>query len=132
MKWLSIIFITFAFISCTDTESTHLEKTEPTTCDCNSLILDNGYNRFYLTDRKEPFTGKCIIIYTDGVVKTERNLVNGKYHGDLIDYYTNGQIEKITEYDTHFINGFQKTYTPKGDLVSHQIFKRSQLVETIK
>ena len=132
MKLFSFIIFVFITTSCVNNDSNSEENSGPKTCDCNKLILDNGYNRFYLKDKKKPFTGACQIIYPGGKIKTERHFVEGKYHGDLIDYYPNGKIESITQYETHFINGFQKIYSESGELLHHYVFKRSQLIETIK
>jgi antitoxin component YwqK of YwqJK toxin-antitoxin module len=133
MKSLYTLVLSLILISCQDSiiPSELVEIEQPTECDCNELILDHKYNRFYLSDRKKPFTGECKIMYSNGQIKTERNYFEGKYHGDVIDYYDNGQIEMITEYNNHFINGFQKSYTINGELVRHQTFKRSQLIETV-
>ena len=101
-------------------------------CDCNALILDQSYNRFYLKEKKKPFTGVCKSYYPNGNIKMERHYVEGKYHGDVIDYYNNGQIKSISQYKNHFINGFVKTYNKKGELISHIEYKQSTQIKVVE
>ena len=134
MKAFYLLSIVIFLMSCSEgeTQNAVIEIEQPTECDCLELILDTKYNRFYLTDKKKPFTGVCTSIYQNGNMKMERHYVEGKYHGDVIDYYDNGQIEMIREYKNHFINGFEKTYTKGGDLLKHSIYKQSTLMEVVE
>ncbi len=134
MKSFYFLFFITLLISCSETGKPegNLETEEPTECDCLELILDTKYNRFYLTDKKKPFTGMCTSMYQNGNLKMERHYVEGKYHGDVIDYYENGQIEMIREYKNHFINGFEKIYSKNGDLLKHSIYKQSTLIEVLE
>lgn len=134
MKLLYFFSLTLLFFSCTEAEPAIdiIEIEQPTNCDCNDLILDDKYNRFYLTDKKKPFSGQCIVLYQNGNKKLERNYIEGKYHGDVIDYYDNGQIEMIREYKNHFINGFEKIYSKSGQLIKHTIYKQSTVMEVLE
>jgi len=117
------LLISFSFIlSCQNSETVN-EQDIP--CDCKALILDQKYNRFYLTDKKKPFTGKCESFYPNGKLEKERHYIDGKYHGDIIDYFDNGQIKSISQYKNHFINGYVKTYSYSGKLIKHIIYKQS-------
>lgn len=133
MRLLYFLTLIILLFSCSENELSKdiIEIEQPTECDCNELILDQKYNRFYLTDKKKPFTGHCEILYKNGLKKAERNYVEGKYHGDVIDYYDNGQIKMIRQYDTHLINGFEKRYSENGKLLKHSIYKRSTIIDTI-
>lgn len=134
MKTLVYLASLFLIISCSNPEQSEdiIEEIQPTECDCNELILDTKYNRFYLTDKKKPFTGTCTVFYQNGNKKMERDYVEGKYHGNVIDYYENGEIEMIREYKNHFINGFEKIYSQEGELLKHTIYKQSTVIEQIK
>ena len=130
---IPFVFIILLF-SCTETEVPNeiMNIEQPTECDCNELILDTKYNRFYLTDKKKPFSGECIVLYQNGNKKKERHYVEGKYHGDVIDFYDNGQTEMIRQYQNHFINGYEKIYSRDGELIKHSIYKQSTLIEIIE
>lgn len=103
-----------------------------TECDCNSLKLDNKYNRFYLSDKKTPFSGTCEINNAEGKTLSKREFLDGKYHGDYINYYPNGQVMSIKIYKNHFLNGDFKEFTDKGKLIHHAIYKQSTLIETLE
>jgi len=133
MNYLFILFISFTFVSCIE-ENTLIKEVEPplTFCDCNELILDTDYQRFYLSDKKKPFTGNCITLAPDGKKVFERNYMNGKYDGLVITFYKNGQQKTSTEYKKNLITGAQKIYNSDGILISHSIYLRSKLKERIK
>lgn len=132
MKLLFILLIPILFVSCSDDTKVEQNNIEPTFCDCNELILDRDYQRYYLTDKKKPFTGNCITLKPDGKKVFERNYVEGKYHGLVIIYHDNGELKSTTEYEKNLMTGDQKLYNLEGKLISHAIYLRSQLKEIIK
>ncbi len=134
MKLIFLFSLLLVLFSCSGPETPNqiIAIDQPTKCDCNELILDNKYNRFYLTDKKKPFSGECIVLYQNGNKKIERHCIEGKYHGNVIDFYDNGQIEMIRQYQNHFINGYEKIYSRNGELLRHSIYKQSTLMEVIE
>jgi len=132
MKYLFILIISISFISCSE-DINLIQKIEPATfCDCNELILDTDYQRYYLSNKKEPFTGNCITLKADGIKAFERNYKSGKYDGLVIVFHSNGKIKSTTEYKKNLMTGAQKIYSPDGNLISHALYLRSRLKEIIK
>ncbi|HIP35564.1 MAG TPA: hypothetical protein EYG85_01785 [Crocinitomix sp.] len=128
MKILVLVLMLSFFAGCESSRESNVVITEPDTCDCKTLILDKDYNRFYLNDRKKPFTGTCNII-ENGILKSTRNFKEGKYHGDFIEYYDNGQVKLLIEYKAHFMNGDVKSFSEEGKLIGHSVYKQSRLIE---
>jgi len=128
MKIYKLLLLLFIISACTN-QSGEVVVNEPDTCDCKSLNLDRGYNRFYLNDKKKPYTGTCEVI-ENGILKSKRQLVEGKYDGELIDFYDNGEVKMTMQYKKHFINGDVKRYSKDGKLVGHTVYKQSRLIET--
>jgi hypothetical protein len=128
MKIYTLLVLLFIFTTCTN-QSDEIANNEPDTCDCKLLNLDRDYNRFYLKDRKKPYTGTCELIEND-ILKSRRDLVEGKYDGELVDFYDNGQVKMTMQYKKHFINGDVKRYSKDGKLIGHTVYKQSRLVET--
>ena len=130
MKLIILLFLFFGLYSCsTNTTNNNADLIEPDTCECKELVLDRDYNRFYMNDRKKPYTGTCEVI-ENGYLKSRRHLVEGKYDGELIDFYDNGQVKMSMQYKKHFINGDVKRYSKDGQLIGHTVYKQSRLIET--
>ena len=132
MKYFLTLFISIVFVSCVENNKTIQKDELPTFCDCNELILDTDYQRYYLSDKSKPFTGNCITLLPNGIKEFERNYIGGKYNGLVIVYHHNGEIKSTTEYKKNLMTGDQKTYNAEGVLISHAIYLRSQLKEIIK
>ncbi len=127
-----MVLVLFAIVSCgqVNEESTDSNnEVEVTECDCKLLNFDKDYNRFYLKDRKKPFTGVCDLV-ENGVLLSRRHYKDGKYHGDFIDFYPNGQEKMVIQYKNHFMNGDVKHYSEDGQLIGHSVYKQSVLIET--
>ena len=129
MRFLIVVFLFLTIQGCTNDANITTEQEEPAICDCKSLNLDRDYNRFYLNDRKKPYTGTCELI-EKGILKSRRQLVEGKYDGEFIDFYNNGQIKMTIQYKKHFMNGDVKHYSKDGQLIGHTVYKQSRLIET--
>jgi len=132
MKFFYLFSIVIIISACTNTSKPIQNIEEPTMCDCNELILDIDYQRFYLSDKKQPFTGHCITLKPNGKKVFERDYLEGKYHGLVIVYHNNGEIKSTTQYDKNLMTGDQKIYSLDGYLISHAVYLRSQLKEIIK
>lgn len=132
MKLLFLLLIIITSVSCTEEIKSDTVNIEPILCDCNELILDVDYQRYYLTDKSVPFTGKCITLTPDSKKVFERNYLNGKYDGLVIVYHENGKVKSTTEYKKNLMSGSQKIYSDDETLISHAIYLRSQLKEIIK
>ncbi len=132
MKLLFSLLLAIAFISCSEDVKVVPELKEPTFCDCNELILDQDYQRYYLSDKEKPFTGECITYSVEGKKIFERNYSVGKYNGLVIFYHKNGKVKSTTEYVKNFMTGAFKTYSLDGDLLSHSIYLRSKLKKVVK
>lgn len=128
----SLFGLSFYACNQSNTSDTDLVQVEPDTCDCKSLILDQKRNRFYLKVKKHPFNGYCQSVLPNGIVIEQRQLKEGKYDGDFITYYENGQIESIKHYEHHFINGDEKIYSKSGQLIKHTIYKQSTPIKVVE
>jgi antitoxin component YwqK of YwqJK toxin-antitoxin module len=132
MKLLFTLIITIIFVSCSDDIQVTENEKAPTFCDCNELILDTDYQRYYLTDKEKPFTGKCTTLKPDGKKVLENDYIDGKYDGVVKIYYENGELKSTTEYENNLLTGNQKIYSLDGSLISHAIYSHSKLIEIIK
>ncbi len=68
------------------------------------VLTDNEIpeEAFYLSDQLKPYTGECVIYYTNSeIVKEEMNFKNGLLHGTMTGYYMNGNIRRQGD----FVNG---------------------------
>jgi len=62
----------------------------------NTKVVDTLERRndlAYEVNTKQPFTGKYIIYYKNGIKKQEIDFKDGKYHGYEINWHENGQIQ---------------------------------------
>ena len=105
-------------------ELVELTEIDSNYCNCNELIFDEPYNHFFRFERREGFTGKCEDFHSNGEKKMEKNFVDGKLHGKFFLYYDNGQIEEEKEFDNNFQTGEQITYSKKGEVIFHALYKR--------
>ncbi len=129
MKRWFYILILFSIFSCGSSDE-DLEAEQ--ICDCYELKLDPLYNRYFKTERKEPYTGKCQMFHPNGQVQMIKNLNEGKIHGMVYTYYENGQLEFEREYDMNFQLGDEFYYNVQGKLIHHKIFNRSHLKEVVE
>jgi antitoxin component YwqK of YwqJK toxin-antitoxin module len=107
-------------------DSQNIEATEIDSnyCNCDELTLDQPYNHFWRFERRVGYTGVCEEFYTDGKLKTTKNLVDGKLHGKVLTYYQNGRLHEEKEFDMNFQTGEQIVYTSKGEVKLHALYKR--------
>jgi len=140
MKKFSCLFIFgFALLSCNNQTQIPdvIEDTIVTSiidssyCSCAELIFDEPYNHFFRYERREGYTGKCQEFHENGKLKMEKNFVDGKLHGKFLIYYNNGQIEEEKEFDTNFQNGEQITYSKKGVVIFHALYKRGKQTDML-
>lgn len=76
-----------------------------TSCSTNKIVLTEDQlseDVFFLENEIKPFTGKCVIYYTDSkVVKEEMHFTDGILNGTHTSYYKNGQLKR----EGKFLNG---------------------------
>jgi hypothetical protein len=67
-----------------------------------------------LTFEGEPYTGNAIAYYDNGIMKTLREFMDGKYHGIWKEWYNNGELKHIRNYRQDEPSGPWTTYTQTG------------------
>ena len=97
-------------------------------CNCGELILDVPYNHYYLKERTFPFTGTCIMVNSNGTINFTKDFVDGKMHGNMIRYRSNGTKLSSVEFDKNFINGKAIVYDINGKDSIIQQYKRGELI----
>jgi antitoxin component YwqK of YwqJK toxin-antitoxin module len=65
--------------------------------------------------------------YSDGNIKIEKTIVNGKKNGSLKIYYPNGNIQSKAYYASGKLNGTVEIFNENGNLLFEQNFKNSIL-----
>ncbi|MCG8575030.1 MAG: hypothetical protein MI810_09125 [Flavobacteriales bacterium] len=129
----TLLFLTL--VACSEASDNENVIEEPEVdenyCSCSELVFDEPYNRFYLTERKKPFTGVCEEYYDNGQLSLKKEFKDGKNHGMAVSYYENGQIKEQKEFDTNFQVGEQINYTPDGDITYHALYKRGKQTEIL-
>ncbi|MBN4071233.1 hypothetical protein JYT72_01860 [Crocinitomix catalasitica] len=129
---LGIILSSVILISCGGSgEEDTVEEENENYCDCTELFFDEPYNRFYVEDRKQPFTGKCEEFHSNGELKMEKNFVDGKVDGKMITYYDNGQKKDFKEFKENFQTGESISYTRSGEVKFHALYKRGKQTEVL-
>jgi len=104
---------------------------EPNICDCNELMLDEGYNHFYFSERNKGYNGRCNEVYPNGNKSLEKNFVDGKIHGKMQMWYENGQLASEKEFDMNLQVGEQIDYSEMGEVIFHAIYKRGKQTEVL-
>ena len=97
------------------------EVKEPSICNCDDLILDTGFNWFYLNDRLTPFNGTCTK-EVNGVKLLEREYSKGKVNGQVKEWHQNGQLKLSMEFDNNLQVGNMKEWDEEGILEYHGIY----------
>ena len=82
--------------------------------DYNDLVKRNGL--YYEKFTNEPFTGK-----TTG--RIQKNYINGKFEGEWLEYYENGQLKIKRNYKDDKLEGESLWYHKNGQLESKGNFK---------
>ena len=66
-------------------------------CHSRVVITDEDLPEevFYRSDRVKPYSGECVIYYSDTkIIKEEMTFRNGILHGPMTSYYMNGTIRR--------------------------------------
>ena len=106
MRWIWILGLVL-LLSCgsRDTAKSTVEVTE--------LEL-GGDGRDYLNG--EPYTGRAIERYSNGIIKYEAVIENGYIEGELKEWDSLGNILTVSNYRKGTMKGNFKKYYPNGDL----------------
>lgn len=87
-------------------------------CSNRSVVVSEDEipdGRFYLHSELKPFTGKCLVYYSDQkTIKEEMEFKNGILNGRHISYYKNGQVKRCGEYLNGVLNGTWTVYDRNG------------------
>ena len=131
MRNIIVLSITIFMLSCTEEVSEPIildqEIEEPTVCNCDDLIIDTKYNWFYLNDRKKPFEGICTSTRPDGSKILERNYKTGKVHGNVLEWFENGQLKLSMEFEMNMQTGEMKEWDSTGELEYHALYDYGKL-----
>ncbi len=121
-------FLLFFLLSCQQREQKQgaPEIKEPTTCNCDDLIMDTGFNWYYLENRLKPFNGKCTTV-SDGVTIIERSYTEGKVHGKALQWHGNGQLKLAMEFDMNRQIGEMKEWDDQGVLEYHALYSYGRM-----
>ena len=93
--------------------------------DCSKISFIDLNKRIIGLNGK-PFSGKCEFLYEKGGIKSKREYLKGKYHGEWIFYYENGQIETQGQYIKGKKNGNWKYYYENGTIKQLSYYKNGE------
>lgn len=100
-------------------------------CSKNEVILTENElpeDIFYLQDEIKPFSGTCLIYYTNTeILKEEFHFKDGVLDGARISFYKNGQIKREGNYISGLYNGTWKVYDEKGNQTMELEYKNDSL-----
>jgi antitoxin component YwqK of YwqJK toxin-antitoxin module len=83
---------------------------------------------FYADRSTQPFTGKCIVVFSDtGLVKEEFTYKKGILHGKATAWYKNGQIRRRGSYHMGQISGNWEFWDEKGRKTIEACYKNDVL-----
>jgi antitoxin component YwqK of YwqJK toxin-antitoxin module len=83
---------------------------------------------FYTTHGKQPFTGKCHIVYSDtALVKEEFTYRKGLLHGEAIAWYKNGNMRRRGRYMNGQISGKWEFWDMQGHKSTEANFENDTL-----
>lgn len=84
---------------------------------------------FYLTDEIKPFTGKCLIYYTESDnLKEEISFKDGILNGEHRSFYPSGQLKRIGNYSEGYYNGTWISFDEKGNKLYEVEYKNDTLI----
>ncbi|NCB45077.1 MAG: toxin-antitoxin system YwqK family antitoxin [Clostridia bacterium] len=82
----------------------------------------------YLPKADKPFTGCAYAYFTDGkTVYLKSNFVDGKQHGEYVEYFQNGQINYKYNFKTGLEDGEWIWYNEKGNTLKKANYKEGKL-----
>ena len=121
MRQIITLSILIILSSCQDKTPNNPEKQnnvlqDVNFCNCDDLILDTGFNWYYLSDRIKPFTGKCSKTLPNGNILLERNYEKGKVHGNVKEWHENGQLKLSMHFNMNMQEGEMKEWDSEGTL----------------
>lgn len=78
----------------------------------------------YLPKADNPFTGSVYAYFSDGkTVYLKSDFVNGKQHGEYIEYFQNGQINYKYNYKNGIEDGEWVWYDENGNILKKENYK---------
>ena len=87
----------------------------------NEYSLQNRLGIKYQVNSKEPFSGSTFFTYKNGQIAFKGEYRNGLKDGRFEDYYANGQLKKLINYDNDVIKGNIFDFTLDGESITHEI-----------
>lgn len=90
--------------------------------------LEDRAGLAYLPKSDKPFTGTAYAYFSDGVtVYQKTGFVDGKQHGEYIEYLPNGQVNYKRNYANGAEDGEWIEYFENGNVRKKQTYKNGQL-----
>jgi antitoxin component YwqK of YwqJK toxin-antitoxin module len=87
-------------------------------CSRNTVVIresDLPEEVFYLPDQIKPYSGHCIIHFTNtGLVKQDMTFKDGKLDGVFISYYRNGNVNRKGEFSEGRYHGKWEQWSESG------------------
>lgn len=68
--------------------------------------------------------------YSNGVLKTSGETVNGLRQGRWYSYYPNGYLKTIENYEKGLLHGTQRRYNKKFEVIEKQEYIMGKLIES--
>jgi antitoxin component YwqK of YwqJK toxin-antitoxin module len=90
------------------------------TCSSKVTITESDISQdiFYVADQLKPFTGKCLVVYSDTLlVKNEFTYEQGYLNGEAIAWYKNGKIRRKGSYYEGMLSGKWEFWNEEGRLL---------------
>ena len=100
-------------------QSGFLVKVPDITFEKSALIYDHQRSRWTLCDR--PFSGYAISYYPDSSVKEKFGVLNGRKQNKFIQWFPDGHVKSVTDYDQGRIHGEKKLWNQDSPhmLIAH-------------
>jgi hypothetical protein len=81
----------------------------------------------YLEGDLKPFTGKCVVVYSDtSLVKEKFTYKKGRLHGEAISWYKNGNIRRKGYYEHGMISGKWEFWDAAGNKILEAAYFHDQ------
>ena len=126
-----ISFLAFLLIIFSACDSNKIQKSHDGIeyCDCEFLGYDNLSNTFFLESREKPYSGICKTFFSNGKLKQERELKNGKNDGYFREYAENGNLTEEGAFKNNRHHGTFKYYDKNGNLLHEATFNEGVVVD---
>jgi len=98
-------------------------------CTRKIIITESGIKPdiFYKDGDYKPFTGKCIVAFSDtSLVMEEFTYKHGRLHGEAVSWYKNGKMRRKGYYEQGMISGKWEFWDASGNKIREAAYSNDQ------